>query len=68
MASGKREFLLGMTRDAQYGPCVTFGLGGIFAEALKDTVLRLAPVSEAEAITMIRKTSEPSKQLSGTFQ
>ena len=53
MASGKREFLLGMTRDAQYGPCVTFGLGGIFAEALKDTVLRLTPVSETEALSMM---------------
>ena len=28
MASGKREFLIGMARDDQYGPCVTFGLGG----------------------------------------
>lgn len=53
MASGKREFLIGMTRDAQYGPCVTFGLGGIFAEALNDTVLRLAPVSERDALAMM---------------
>ena len=53
MASGKREFLIGMARDDQYGPCVTFGLGGIFAEALGDTVLRLAPVSEREALAMM---------------
>ncbi len=53
MASGKREFLIGMTRDAQYGPCVTFGLGGIFAEALNDTVLRLTPVSERDALAMM---------------
>ncbi|HBT44060.1 MAG TPA: carboxylate--amine ligase, partial [Rhodospirillaceae bacterium] len=53
MASGKREFLIGMARDAQYGPCVTFGLGGIFAEALNDTVLRLAPVSERDALAMM---------------
>lgn len=53
MAAGKREFLVGMTRDAQYGPCITFGLGGIFAEALNDTVLRLAPVSEHEALAMM---------------
>jgi succinyl-CoA synthetase beta subunit len=55
MAAGKREFLLGMTRDAQYGPCVTFGLGGIFAEALHDTVLRLAPVSERDALDMMEE-------------
>ena len=53
MISGKREFLIGMTRDAQYGPSVSFGLGGIFAEALADTVLCLAPVSEREAIDMM---------------
>lgn len=53
MASGKREFLIGMARDDQYGPCVTFGLGGIFAEALGDTVLRLAPVSAREALAMM---------------
>ncbi|PIW25803.1 MAG: carboxylate--amine ligase [Rhodospirillales bacterium CG15_BIG_FIL_POST_REV_8_21_14_020_66_15] len=53
MASGRREFLIGMTRDAQYGPCITFGLGGIFAEALNDTVLRLAPVSGREALEMM---------------
>lgn len=53
MVKGSREFLLGMTRDAQFGPCVSFGLGGIFAEALNDVTLRLAPLTMAEADAML---------------
>ena len=53
MASGKRELLVGMMRDAQFGPVVTFGLGGIFAEALADVSLRLAPVSMRDADEML---------------
>jgi succinyl-CoA synthetase beta subunit len=53
MISGKREFLIGMTRDAQFGPVLTFGLGGIFAEALADVALRIAPLSQADALSML---------------
>ena len=53
MVSGKREFLVGMSRDPQFGGTVTFGLGGIFAEALADVALRLAPVSRADALEML---------------
>ena len=35
MIKGKRELVAGMTRDPQFGPCVMFGLGGIFTEVLK---------------------------------
>lgn len=50
--AGRREFLIGMTRDAQFGPVVTFGLGGIFAEALADVALRVCPISSADAVAM----------------
>ncbi|MEK9671964.1 MAG: acetate--CoA ligase family protein [Rhodospirillaceae bacterium] len=53
MASGKRELILGMKRDPQWGAVISLGLGGIFAEALGDITLRLAPVSDAEASAMI---------------
>lgn len=53
MVKGPREFMLGMTRDAQFGPCVSFGLGGIFAEALDDVAFALAPLSRAEAEAML---------------
>ena len=35
MVKGSREFVIGLSRDPQFGPCVMFGLGGIFTEALK---------------------------------
>lgn len=53
MVSGKREFLVGMSRDAQFGATVTFGLGGIFAEALADVSLRIAPVTTDDAREML---------------
>lgn len=53
MVSGKREFLAGMSRDPQFGATVTFGLGGVFAEALADVALRLAPLGREDALDML---------------
>lgn len=53
MVPGSREFLAGMTRFPGIGPCVLFGLGGVFAEALRDTTFRSAPLSDAEAEEML---------------
>ena len=49
---GRREFVAGMYRDAQFGPVIMFGLGGVYTEALADTTCRLAPlaVHDAEAL------------------
>jgi len=52
MVEGRREFVAGLMRDAQFGPVVMFGLGGIFAEAIGDSVFRIAPFSEAQALAM----------------
>jgi acetyltransferase len=54
MVNGK-EVIIGMKRDATFGPTILFGLGGIFTEALKDTSLRIAPVSKEVALEMIRE-------------
>ncbi|HYS50063.1 MAG TPA: acetate--CoA ligase family protein, partial [Xanthobacteraceae bacterium] len=49
------ECVLGVHRDAAFGPCVMFGLGGIFVEALGDVVFRAAPFGLDEAHRMIRE-------------
>lgn len=54
MVSGKRELVMGMTRDAQFGPCVMFGLGGIFTEVLKDISFAKAPLDNAEALALMK--------------
>ena len=46
------ELVLGMHRDANFGPVVMAGLGGIWIEALGDVALRLAPFNDAEALSM----------------
>jgi len=53
MVTRGREVILGGKRDQSFGPIVLFGLGGIFVEALKDVVWRLAPLSYEEAKKMI---------------
>ncbi|MGC8657716.1 MAG: acetate--CoA ligase family protein [Desulfomonilaceae bacterium] len=66
MAKGKREFLAGMTRDPQFGPCVMFGLGGILTEALDDVSFRVAPLQTRDAIEMINEIR--SRKLLGSFR
>jgi acyl-CoA synthetase (NDP forming) len=53
MVRGKRELIAGLVRDAQFGPCVLLGLGGILAEALEDVVFAVAPFSREVAKRMI---------------
>ncbi len=53
MAPPGVELIVGMRRDAQFGPIVLVGLGGVFAEALDDVAVRLAPVQPAEALAML---------------
>lgn len=53
MVKGDRELVVGLTRDAQFGPCVMFGIGGIFTEILKDTAFRVAPLTRWDAMDMM---------------
>jgi acetate---CoA ligase (ADP-forming) len=49
------EVLVGMNRDPQFGPLVTFALGGIYVEILKDATFRIAPFSRDEAGQMLEE-------------
>jgi acetyl-CoA synthetase (ADP-forming) len=55
LVKGRRELVIGLIRDAQFGPCVMFGLGGIFTEVLKDTVFRVAPLDKQDALEMMQE-------------
>lgn len=55
MIKGQRELVAGMTRDPQFGPCVMFGLGGIFTEILEDTSFRVAPLEKRDALEMMQE-------------
>lgn len=50
---GGLEVLVGMNRDPQFGPLLTFGLGGIYVETLRDVTFRVAPIARQEAEEMI---------------
>ena len=44
-----------MTRDSQFGPVILFGLGGVFTEVLRDVAVRIHPLTDVAARTMIEK-------------
>jgi acetyltransferase len=49
-----REVILGVTRDPQFGPLVMFGLGGVFVEVLRDVAVRIHPLTDVDASSMVR--------------
>jgi len=55
MARQGIEIIVGMFKDAQFGPVIMFGLGGIFVEVLKDVSFRLIPILKRDAEEMIKE-------------
>ncbi|MGE5464516.1 MAG: acetate--CoA ligase family protein, partial [Syntrophothermus sp.] len=51
-----QEVIVGAVRDPQFGPLMMFGSGGVEVEGLQDVSFALAPLTEAEASRMIRRT------------
>lgn len=51
----KKETIIGMSEDPQFGPMIMFGLGGIYVEALKDVSFRIAPLSRQVGREMVEE-------------
>ncbi len=66
MVKATRELIAGLNVDAQFGPTVVLGVGGILAEAVADAVVRLVPISEVDAEDMLDELA--SQALLGPFR
>ncbi len=55
MARSGVEVIVGMSKDAQFGPVLMFGLGGVLVEILKDISFRIVPLAKRDAAEMIRE-------------
>ncbi len=64
MARPGIEIIMGMIRDANFGPVVMFGLGGVFVEILKDVSFGVVPIDKNDAAEMIAEI-KGKKLLSG---
>ena len=53
MVKGDRELIVGVIKDPQFGYMVALGIGGVFAEAIDDVVLRPLPLTDEQAMLMI---------------
>lgn len=51
-----QEVICGVVRDAQFGPLLMFGLGGVEVEGLKDVDFALAPLTRCDAEHMLAHT------------
>lgn len=53
MLLGGTEVIIGSITDGSFGKLVAFGLGGVLVEVLKDVTFRLAPATNADALSML---------------
>ena len=65
MVSGGVEVLAGVTHDADFGPLLAFGLGGVAAEALGGVALRPLPLRVGDAAAMVAEVPLAQRLLAG---
>jgi acetyl-CoA synthetase (ADP-forming) len=66
MLRGNRELIAGLHHDAQFGPTVMLGIGGILAEAIADVAFRLVPLTPVDAEDLVDDLS--TQTLLGEFR
>jgi acyl-CoA synthetase (NDP forming) len=54
MVDGALEIFVGMKRDAVFGPVIVVGIGGIYVEIIRETIMRPAPVDREAAESLLR--------------
>jgi len=53
MVTGGIEAIVGVTQDPSFGPLIMFGLGGIYAEMMKDVAVKLHPLTDIDAKELV---------------
>jgi acetyl coenzyme A synthetase (ADP forming)-like protein len=53
MVTGGTEAIVGVTQDPSFGPLIMFGLGGIYAEMIKDVAVKLHPLTDIDAKELV---------------
>ena len=49
------ELIVGLQNDAQFGPIIMAGIGGIYTEVFKDVAFRILPITKEDALSMIEE-------------
>jgi 3-hydroxypropionyl-CoA synthetase (ADP-forming) len=49
------ELIVGLQNDAQFGPIIMAGIGGIYTEVFKDVAFRVLPITKEDALSMIEE-------------
>lgn len=57
MSSSSVELILGYRRDPVFGPMITLGLGGIYAEVLRSVASRLVPLDREEVLLLLERSN-----------
>jgi succinyl-CoA synthetase beta subunit len=65
MAGSGAEFFIGFQRHRQFGPLLSFGLGGISLELFKDVAFRLLPARAADFREMLSELQSWPKMRGG---
>jgi succinyl-CoA synthetase beta subunit len=65
MVCGALELIVGVSRDAHFGPVLMLGLGGVLAEAMAASAWRICPVTPREAREMIGEVRGLAKLAAG---